>query len=121
MPVLALWLLALSILATLAATVMHGLGHGLIGATAAAWPAVALVGSYELMTLIRSNPGPGSGVRARERGPASDPLYVQAADTFAADVTAGSVPSIRAIRSALRVGQSRAQQIQTYLAALAEA
>jgi Protein of unknown function (DUF2637) len=31
-PVLAVWLLALGILATLAANVMHGLGHGPVGA-----------------------------------------------------------------------------------------
>jgi hypothetical protein len=38
---------------------------------------------------------------------------------FAADVAAGRVPSIRAIRSRLRVGQPRAQQVRAYLAALA--
>jgi hypothetical protein len=40
--------------ATLAANVAHGLGHGLIGAAVAAWPAVALAGSYELMMMIIS-------------------------------------------------------------------
>lgn len=45
MPVLARWLLGLGIGATLVANVAHGLGHGLIGAAVAAWPAVALVGS----------------------------------------------------------------------------
>lgn len=112
-PALALWLLALGILATLAANVMHGLGHGPIGAAIAAWPAVALVGSYELlMVLIRNT----SNSRPEEvRVPPADPLQVQAADTFAADIAAGTVPSIRAIRSALRVGQPRAQQVQAYL------
>ena len=47
-PALARWLLGLGIAATLAANVAHGLGHGLAGAAIAAWPAVALVGSYEL-------------------------------------------------------------------------
>jgi hypothetical protein len=51
-PGLARWLLGLGIAATLAANVAHGLGHGLIGAAVAAWPAVALVGSYELLMLI---------------------------------------------------------------------
>ncbi len=45
---LARWLLGLGIAATLAANVAHGLGDGLAGATVAAWPTVALVGSYEL-------------------------------------------------------------------------
>ncbi len=32
--------------------VAHGLGHGAVGAAVAAWPAVALVGSYELLMMI---------------------------------------------------------------------
>ena len=51
-PALARWLLGLGIVATLAANVAHGLGHGIIGAAVAAWPAVALVGSYELLMVI---------------------------------------------------------------------
>jgi hypothetical protein len=43
-PALARWLLGLGVVATLAANVAHGLGHGPIGAAVAAWPAVALVG-----------------------------------------------------------------------------
>lgn len=46
------WLLGLGIAATLAANVAHGLGHGPVGAAVAAWPAVALVGSYELLMVI---------------------------------------------------------------------
>src|ERR1700722_1874277 len=52
-PALARWLLGLGIMATLAANVAHGLGHGLTGAAVAAWPAVALVGSYELSPGVR--------------------------------------------------------------------
>jgi hypothetical protein len=44
-PALARWLLGLGITATLAASVARGLGHGLMGAVVAAWPAVALAGS----------------------------------------------------------------------------
>jgi len=51
-PLLARWLLGLGIAATLAANVAHGLGHGLIGAAVGAWPAVALIGSYELLMMI---------------------------------------------------------------------
>ena len=55
-PALARWLLGLGIAVTLAANVAHGLGHGPIGAAVAAWPAIALVGSYELlMMVIRSS------------------------------------------------------------------
>jgi hypothetical protein len=62
-PVLARWLLGLGIAATLAANVAHGLGHGPVGAAVAAWPVIALVGSYELfMTIIRGDRRPDSGV-----------------------------------------------------------
>jgi len=55
---LARWLLGLGIAATLAANVAHGPGHRLAGATVAAWPAVALVVSQELlMIIIRSAAG----------------------------------------------------------------
>ena len=58
-PALARWLPGLAIAATLAANVAHGLGDGPAGATVAAWPAVAPVGSYELlMVIIRSAAGP---------------------------------------------------------------
>jgi hypothetical protein len=111
-PAQARWLLGLGIAATLAANVAHGLGHGPVGAAVAAWPAVALVGSYELfMTVIRGAGQPDDWVSGA--GPVSgavsgtDPLRVQAAGVFAADVAAGRVPSIRVIRSRLRVGQPR--------------
>lgn len=51
-PALARWLLGLGIAATLAANVAQGWSHGLIGAAVAAWPAVSLVGSYELLVWI---------------------------------------------------------------------
>ncbi len=52
-------MLGLAIAATLAANVAHGLGDGLAGAAVAAWPAVALAGSYELlMMIIRSAAAP---------------------------------------------------------------
>jgi hypothetical protein len=52
------WLLGLGIAATLAATlaanVARGLGHGLVGGAVAAWPEVALVGSYEFSPGVLS-------------------------------------------------------------------
>jgi Protein of unknown function (DUF2637) len=124
-PALARWLLGLGIAATLAANIAHGLGHGPVGAAVAAWPAVALVGSYELfMTIIRGARQPVDRVseadRVCEAVSEADPLRVQAAEVFAADVAADRIPSIRAIRSRLRVGQPRAQQVRAYLDALAD-
>ena len=47
--------LAAGIVATIGANLAHGLGHGPVGVLISAWPAVALVGSFELlMLLIRS-------------------------------------------------------------------
>jgi hypothetical protein len=57
-PGLARWMLALGITASLAVNVAPS--HGLVGAAVAAWPAVALVGSYELLAwMIRTAPGGG--------------------------------------------------------------
>jgi Protein of unknown function (DUF2637) len=47
-PRLAAWSLAAGIVATIGANVAHGLGHGPVGVLVSAWPAVALVGSFEL-------------------------------------------------------------------------
>jgi hypothetical protein len=47
-PALARWLLGLGIAATLTANMAQGWSHGPVGAVVAAWPAVSLVGSYEL-------------------------------------------------------------------------
>ncbi|TDD69413.1 DUF2637 domain-containing protein [Actinomadura darangshiensis] len=54
-PPLAKWSLAVGIVATVGANVAHGASHGALGAIVSAWPALALVGSFELlMTLTRS-------------------------------------------------------------------
>ena len=94
-PALARWLLGLGIAATLAANVAHGLGDGLIGAAVAAWPAVALVGSYELlMMVIRRSQVPADGTLEAEND--ADPLHEQAAELFAGQLAADRVPSVRA-------------------------
>ena len=54
-PRLARWLLGLGIAATLTANMAQGWSHGPVGAVVAAWPAVSLVGWYELLVwLIRT-------------------------------------------------------------------
>jgi hypothetical protein len=67
-PALARWLLALGIIATLAANMAQGWSHGPVGAVIAAWPAVSLVGSYELLVWIIRTAGAGD----LGREPASD-------------------------------------------------
>ncbi|WP_372490819.1 DUF2637 domain-containing protein [Actinomadura terrae] len=55
-PALAKWSLAVGIVATVGANVAHGASHGAIGGVVSAWPALALVGSFELlMTLTRNS------------------------------------------------------------------
>ena len=55
-PSLARWLLGLGIAVTLTANVAQGWPHGPVGAVVAAWPAVSLVGSYDLLIwLIRTS------------------------------------------------------------------
>jgi hypothetical protein len=52
---------------------------------------------------------------------AIDPLGERAVTVFAAELAADRVPSIRAIRTALHVGQPRAQRLRECLTAAAEA
>jgi hypothetical protein len=60
-PRLAAWSLGAGIVATVGANLAHGVGHGPVGALVSAWPALALIGSFELlMMLIRT----GRGLRA---------------------------------------------------------
>ncbi|MGP4024374.1 DUF2637 domain-containing protein [Actinomadura sp. 3N407] len=57
-PPLARWALGMGIGATVAVNVLHGVEHGPVGATIAAWPAVTLVVVVELlMTMIRRGGG----------------------------------------------------------------
>ena len=64
-PCLARWLLGLGIAATLTANMAQGWSHGPVGAVVAAWPAVSLAGSYELLVwLIRTSGTPRPGPSA---------------------------------------------------------
>jgi hypothetical protein len=67
-PALARWLLTLGIIATLAANMAQGWSHGPVAAVIAAWPAVSLVGSYELLVWIIRTAAAGG----LDRGPAAD-------------------------------------------------
>ena len=72
-PSLARWLLALGIAATLTANMAEGWSHGPVGAVIAAWPAVSLVGSYELLVWLIRTCG------AADRGPSTAHLCTGAA------------------------------------------
>jgi hypothetical protein len=67
-PRLAAWSLGAGIVATVGANLAHGIGHGPVGALVSAWPALALVGSFELlMMLIRTGRGTWPGEVGCER------------------------------------------------------
>ncbi len=101
------------------------------GAVRAPWPVVVLVSCLPVVTL-----GFGAALThlLRETEPVPDvPAAVpavpepvhglngharQAAELFAADLAAGTVPGIRKIRSGLHVGQPKAERIQAYLTEL---
>jgi hypothetical protein len=89
-PPLAAWSLGVGIIATIGANLAHGLDHGPIGALVSAWPAVALVGSYELCMLV---------IRPA-RNSATEPV-TKGADTLAA-------PSLeQAVRERYDAGSSQ--------------
>ena len=80
-PSLARWLLGLGIAATLTANMAQGWSHGPVGAVVAAWPAVSLVGSYELLVwLIRTS---GTIEHTQSAGPLGDAAACRAATTAA--------------------------------------
>jgi Protein of unknown function (DUF2637) len=109
--------LGLGIAATLAANVAAGVAYGTAGAIVAAWPAPALVISYELLMIV---------IRSSVAVPAPDPDVPeppaglnghghQAAGLFAADLARGEVPSVRRVRREMHLGQPRAQEVHRYL------
>ena len=97
-PSLARWLLALGIVATLTANMAQGWSHGPIGAVIAAWPAVSLVGSYELLVWLIRTCG------TADRGPSAEHLWVGAAYCAAARPVPAQPPtaSVSAGASATR-------------------
>lgn len=91
-PALARWLLAAGIAATLFANVLAGLSYGVLGAVIASWPALALVGSYELlMALIRarSSDAAGASVSAGHAAPSAKPAPI------ASEVPMGSLDAAK--------------------------
>jgi Protein of unknown function (DUF2637) len=98
-PSLARWLLALGIIATLAANMAQGWSHGPVGAVIAAWPAVSLVGSYELLVWIIRTAAAGGP----DRGPTADHTSWYA-DHPAQGRTGASLPEAMPDNEVARVG-----------------
>jgi hypothetical protein len=123
-PWLAYFALGLGIAATLAANVAAGLAYGAAGALVAAWPAPALVISYELLMLVirtsvRAVPGAAPGEPAVTNGV---PGHIREAQkVFAGQIAAGEIPTVRKIRSEMGVGSHRAQQVRAHIETLTRA
>jgi Protein of unknown function (DUF2637) len=107
---------ALGVGGTVYANVMAGLPRGPLAAAVSAWPALAFtVASFMLerwlagQRVAKAVPGAPGGLNGHGH---------QAAELFAADLEAGRVPGVRAIRSGLHVGQDKAGQVQAYLRGL---
>ena len=87
-PSLARWLLGLGIAATLTANMAQGWSEGLVGAVVAAWPAVSLVGCYELLVwLIRTS---GTVEHRPSAGPLGDAVACCAVARSAATAATGA-------------------------------
>jgi hypothetical protein len=66
------------------------------------------------MMVIRSSQVQPDAAPGTGRG--ADPLQERAAELFAGQLAADRIPSVRAIRAQLHVGQPRAQRLRDYLA-----
>ncbi len=103
-PRLAAWSLGAGIVATVGANLTHGVGHGPVGALVSAWPALALVGSFELlMMLIRT------GRSTRAGGAGTEPRYQPAPPPAQeAPLELSSAPSLeQTVRARYEAGHSQ--------------
>jgi len=109
-PGLARWLLGVGIVVTLGVNVTAGLHHGAMGAVVSAWPALALVGSYELlMSMIRREAAPVSvPVPDGVPGTVADTVSVPVSGSVTVDgVSPVPVPRVRTVAAERSPGRAR--------------
>jgi Protein of unknown function (DUF2637) len=117
-PGLARLMLWLGIGATIGANLAYGAGYGLLGALISAWPAVAFIGSVELvMQLVRRSRGPraATSVPAMPEMPGDVEQAVRAA--YAASVAAGQPLNQRAMAERFGLSRRRVGQLVTQVTA----
>jgi len=103
-PRLAAWSLGAGVVATVGASLAHGVGHGPVGALVSAWPALALVGSFELlMMLVRTGRGTRAGDAEREPRYQPEPPLAQEAP-----LELSAAPTLeQTVRACYRAGHSQ--------------
>ena len=110
-PRLARVMLWLGIGATVGANIAYGAGFGLLGAVISAWPAVAFIGSVELvMMLVRRARGPQP---ARDAPVVPGDAEQAARAAYVASVAAGNPLSQRAIADRFGVSRRKAALLVT--------
>ncbi|MET8139856.1 DUF2637 domain-containing protein [Sphaerisporangium sp. NPDC005288] len=133
-------LLVIGVCATVGANVANGLGHGIVGAIVAGWPALVAVGSFELLIRLLRDGRPTSTQRTTDHVPASrtteqpapthppddaapaapppilDPDVRAAITLYTDELSDGEIPSIRRIKRDLRIGHPKATRIHAALA-----
>jgi Protein of unknown function (DUF2637) len=113
----------LGVAMTMWANIVHGLGFGWTGIVISGWPPIALMAAIEVLArMIRPSPAPGPAAlhpAALANGHAAPEGGKEAAERFAAELAAGELPSVRAIRREMHLGQPRAQEVRSYLEVLA--
>ncbi|MET8142723.1 DUF2637 domain-containing protein [Sphaerisporangium sp. NPDC005288] len=133
-------LLIIGVCATVGANVANGLGHGIVGAIVAGWPALVAVGSFELLIRLLRDGRPTSIQRPTDHTPVTktaedhapthssdggtaaapppihDPDVRAAIALYTDELSNGEIPSIRRIKRDLRVGHPKATRIYTALA-----
>jgi hypothetical protein len=138
--------LVLGIVATMAANAVYGDGHGPVGIVVNMWPSVASVLASEiLLSMLRARPvadeapettnqvelepvtiAPVTPVVGTSRAGAVRPVPTRTRPNrkpspdklFAADIAAGRVPSLRAVKEGCHVGTDKAREIREQLVAL---
>jgi hypothetical protein len=139
-PVLARWVLALGIAATVSANVAYGLPSGALGAVVSAWPGISFVGAAELLLRGRSaraTTRATTRVRRVETAvprPVPVPVFVPSRparaeavpagcaleDEFAAEIASGRIPGVKLIQRRMGGGQDTAYRHQARLRELAQ-
>lgn len=115
---LARWMLGLGVAATVAANIAYGAAWGWLGALISAWPAIAFIGTAEMLIgLVRTNAA-GGGLHARRsarpRAPASNLDAARLA--FEASVDGGNPLAARALASRFGITRTEASELVAELA-----